>query len=42
MAVFNIFYDGVNCYRFICADVGVVGKAHAGSQGAMLVDVFVG
>ena len=39
--VFESFYDGVNGYRFIGTDVRTIGKAHAGSQGAVLVDVFV-
>ena len=39
--VFQSFYDGVSSYRFIFTDVRVVGKAYAGSQEAVLVDVLV-
>ena len=39
--MFESFYDGFNSYRFIDTDVKIVGKAHASSQGAVLVDLFV-
>ena len=41
IVVFVSFYDGVNGYRFICTDLRIVGKAHASSHGAVLVDLFV-